>query len=218
MCKVAPALAAGCTMVLKPSEVAPLNAMILAEILHEAGVPTGVFNLVNGDGPTVGSRDRGPSRASTWCRSPARRAPASPVAQAAAPHGEARDAGARRQVRQHHPRRRRLRERGGGRRARLLPEQRAVVQRADAHARAGQPPGPRRSRSPRRPPRRSRSAIPTPQGVTIGPVVSETQFNKIQGLIQKGIDEGATLVDRRPRPSRRPRQGLLREARPSSRT
>ncbi len=53
-CKVAPALAAGCTMVLKPSEVAPLNAMLLAEILHDAGVPPGVFNLVNGDGPTVG--------------------------------------------------------------------------------------------------------------------------------------------------------------------
>ncbi|MBU6405502.1 MAG: aldehyde dehydrogenase family protein [Alphaproteobacteria bacterium] len=53
-CKVAPALAAGCTMVLKPSEMAPLDAMILAEILHEAGVPPGVFNLVNGDGPGVG--------------------------------------------------------------------------------------------------------------------------------------------------------------------
>jgi aldehyde dehydrogenase (NAD+) len=54
-CKVGPALAAGCTMVLKPSEVAPLNAVIFAEILDEAGVPAGVFNLVNGDGPTVGT-------------------------------------------------------------------------------------------------------------------------------------------------------------------
>ncbi len=54
-CKVAGALAAGCTMVLKPSEVAPFNAMMLAEILAEAGVPKGVFNLVNGDGPGVGS-------------------------------------------------------------------------------------------------------------------------------------------------------------------
>ncbi|MXX28805.1 MAG: aldehyde dehydrogenase family protein, partial [Gammaproteobacteria bacterium] len=53
-CKVAPALAAGCTMVLKPSEVAPFNAILFAEILDEAGVPAGVFNLVNGDGPTVG--------------------------------------------------------------------------------------------------------------------------------------------------------------------
>jgi aldehyde dehydrogenase (NAD+) len=53
-CKVAPALAAGCTMVLKPSEVAPLNAIIFAEILDAAGVPAGVFNLVNGDGVSVG--------------------------------------------------------------------------------------------------------------------------------------------------------------------
>jgi aldehyde dehydrogenase (NAD+) len=53
-CKVGPALAAGCTMVLKPSEIAPLNAIIWAEIMHAAGIPKGVFNLVNGDGPTVG--------------------------------------------------------------------------------------------------------------------------------------------------------------------
>lgn len=54
-CKVAPALATGCTMVLKPSEIAPLSAALLADILHEAGVPKGVFNMVHGDGPTVGS-------------------------------------------------------------------------------------------------------------------------------------------------------------------
>jgi aldehyde dehydrogenase (NAD+) len=54
-CKVAPALAAGCTMVLKPSEIAPLSAYLFAQILDEAGVPAGVFNLINGDGPTVGS-------------------------------------------------------------------------------------------------------------------------------------------------------------------
>jgi hypothetical protein len=54
-CKVAPALACGCTMVLKPSEIAPLSGHVMAEILHEAGVPRGVFNLVDGDGPTVGA-------------------------------------------------------------------------------------------------------------------------------------------------------------------
>lgn len=54
-CKVAPALAAGCTIVLKPSEFTPTAAIILAEILHAAGVPKGVFNLINGDGPTVGA-------------------------------------------------------------------------------------------------------------------------------------------------------------------
>ncbi len=54
--KTIPALAAGCTMVLKPSEIAPLSSMVFAEILHEAGVPAGVFNLVNGDGAGVGSQ------------------------------------------------------------------------------------------------------------------------------------------------------------------
>ncbi|CAG4897677.1 aldehyde dehydrogenase family protein [Paraburkholderia gardini] len=53
--KIAPALAAGCTMVLKPSEYSPLSALLFAEVLHEAGVPAGVFNLVNGDGPGVGA-------------------------------------------------------------------------------------------------------------------------------------------------------------------
>ncbi|MEY8248257.1 MAG: aldehyde dehydrogenase family protein [Bermanella sp.] len=54
-CKIAPALAMGCTMVLKPSEMAPFDAQILTEVLHEAGVPAGVFNLVNGDGMSVGA-------------------------------------------------------------------------------------------------------------------------------------------------------------------
>ena len=54
-CKVAPALAVGCTMVLKPSELAPFSAQIFAEIMEAAGVPAGVFNMVNGDGPDVGS-------------------------------------------------------------------------------------------------------------------------------------------------------------------
>ena len=54
-CKVAPAIAAGCTMVLKPSEIAPISAILFAEVMDEAGVPAGVFNLVNGDGPTVGA-------------------------------------------------------------------------------------------------------------------------------------------------------------------
>ena len=52
--KIAPAMVAGCTVVLKPSEIAPVNALILAEIIHEAGLPAGVFNLVNGTGPVVG--------------------------------------------------------------------------------------------------------------------------------------------------------------------
>ena len=75
--KVAPALAAGCTVVLKPSEVAPLNAFVLAEIIDELGLPAGVFNLVTGRRP---GRRRGASPRipkSTWSPSPARPAPAS---------------------------------------------------------------------------------------------------------------------------------------------
>jgi len=53
MCKVAPALACGCTVVLKPSELAPISAIVFSEILHEAGVPPGVYNMINGDGPSV---------------------------------------------------------------------------------------------------------------------------------------------------------------------
>ena len=53
--KVVPALAAGCTMVLKPSEYSPFSAIIWAKVMHEAGVPAGVFNLINGDGPSVGA-------------------------------------------------------------------------------------------------------------------------------------------------------------------
>jgi acyl-CoA reductase-like NAD-dependent aldehyde dehydrogenase len=55
ICKLGGALAAGCTFVLKPSEVAPLNAFILAEIIHEVGLPAGVFNMVSGTGPVVGA-------------------------------------------------------------------------------------------------------------------------------------------------------------------
>ena len=61
-CKVFPALATGCTMVLKPSEVAPYSAQIFTEIIDAAGVPAGVFNLVYGDGPGVGARVVQPSR------------------------------------------------------------------------------------------------------------------------------------------------------------
>ena len=98
-CKVFPALATGNTMVLKPSEIAPFNAYIFAEIMHAAGVPAGVFNLINGDGPGVGEAISGhpdidmvsftgstrgiatlrmpPIRSSAWRRNWAARAPIS---------------------------------------------------------------------------------------------------------------------------------------------
>jgi aldehyde dehydrogenase (NAD+) len=55
VCKVAPAIAAGCTVVLKPSEIAPISGIIFAEIMHAAGVPKGVFNMISGNGPDVGA-------------------------------------------------------------------------------------------------------------------------------------------------------------------
>jgi hypothetical protein len=75
-CKVFPALATGCTMVLKPSEVAPYSAQIFTEVIDAAGVPAGVYNLVYGDGPGWVSRWP-PIPTSTWCRSPAPPGPAS---------------------------------------------------------------------------------------------------------------------------------------------
>jgi aldehyde dehydrogenase (NAD+) len=54
VCKVAPAIAAGCTMILKPSEIAPISGVIFSEIVHASGVPAGVYNMINGDGPSVG--------------------------------------------------------------------------------------------------------------------------------------------------------------------
>ena len=68
VCKVAPAIATGCTMVLKPSEVAPFSGHIFAEIMHAAGVPAGVFNLVHGDGLGVGvpQQDQFTHRGVSW--------------------------------------------------------------------------------------------------------------------------------------------------------
>jgi len=74
VCKVAPAIAAGCTMVLKPSEIAPISGIIFAEVMEAAGTPKGVFNLVNGTGPDVGQVMAGHPM-STWFPSPARPAP-----------------------------------------------------------------------------------------------------------------------------------------------
>ena len=70
--KVAPALAAGCTMVLKPSQLSPLSALLFAEAVDEAGVPAGVFNMVNGAGAALGDSLRRLTRSSTWCPSPGR--------------------------------------------------------------------------------------------------------------------------------------------------
>jgi aldehyde dehydrogenase (NAD+) len=136
MCKVAPALAAGCTMVLKPSEIAPISGMVFAEILHEAGVPKGVFNLVNGTGPEVGAALSSHPDVDMVSFTGSTRA-GTDVARRAARDGQARLAGTRRQVRQYHPARSRSRKRCQPGRARLFRQYRPVLRRADPHAGAG---------------------------------------------------------------------------------
>ena len=104
--KVAPALAAGCTVVLKPSEVAPLNAFILAEIIDSVGLPKGVFNLVTGYGPVVGEALAGHPAVDMVSFTGSTRA-GKRVSELAAQIGEAGRAGARREERVDRARRRR---------------------------------------------------------------------------------------------------------------
>ena len=190
-CKVAPALAAGCTMVLKPSEVAPFNAILFAEILDEAGVPAGVFNLVNGDGPTVGVAISSHPDVDMVSFTGSTRAGIE-VARNAAPTVK------------------RVAQELGGKSANiilddtdfsaaisrdvfgvctnsgqscnaptrmLVPNARMDEAAAIAKAAAAQ----------------VKVGDPGDAGTTIGPVVSAVQFEKIQALIEKGIEEGATL-------------------------
>ncbi len=191
-CKVAPALAAGCTMVLKPSEVAPMSALLFAEIMHEAGAPAGVFNLVNGDGPTVGEAMSSHPGIDMMSFTGSTRAGIA-VAKAAADTVK------------------RVSQELGGKSANIVLDdadlQKAVAQGvANCFSNSGQScNAPTRMFVPRG---KQEQAIevakaaaakvkvgdPFADGTTMGPVVSEVQFNKIQGLIQKGIDEGATLV------------------------
>ncbi len=191
-CKVAPALAAGCTMVLKPSEVAPLNAIIFAEILDEAGVPAGVFNLVNGDGPTVGAAISSHPDIDMVSFTGSTRAGVE-VAKGAAPTVK------------------RVAQELGGKSANIIADDDGF---ADAVARdvgrmcnnSGQS-----CNAPSRmlvPKSRMEEAAevaaaaaekivvgsPDAEDTTIGPVVSDVQFRKIQDLIQTGIDEGANVA------------------------
>ena len=191
-CKVAPALAVGCTMVLKPSEVAPLSAYLYAKVMDEAGVPAGVFNLVNGDGPVVGTAlskhpdvdmmsFTGSTRAGTL------------VAQNAAPTVK------------------RVTQELGGKSPNIVLED-ADIEKAvtggvmHMYNNTGHScNAPSRMLVPRAKlaeaeaiaARVSESVVvgdPAADGTTMGPVVSEVQFNKIQGLIEKGIAEGAKVV------------------------
>ena len=189
--KVIPALAAGCTMILKPSELAPLSSMILAEIIDEAKFPPGVFNLVNGDGATTGDAltshpdvnmisFTGSTRAGALISQNAARdfkrlslelggKGANIIFKDADP--EAVERGALRC----------FRNSGQSCNAptRMLVEKSMydeAVERVKKFA------------------NELKVDDPKKEGDHIGPVISETQYNKIQALIQKGIDEGAKLV------------------------
>ena len=191
-CKVGPALAAGCTMVLKPSEVAPLSALIVAEILHEAGVPAGVFNLVNGDGPHVGQAIASHPDIDMVSFTGSTRAGIL-VAKAAADTVK------------------RVHQELGGKSPNILLDD-ADFGAAVTHgvrgcfANSGQScNAPTRLLVPadrqeevieiaRRIAGETVAGDPRAAATTIGPVVSRTQFERIQHLIETGIKEGATLV------------------------
>jgi aldehyde dehydrogenase (NAD+) len=190
-CKVAPALATGCTMVLKPSEIAPFSAYVWTEILHAAGVPHGVFNLVNGDGPTVGAAMSSHPEVDMVSFTGSTRAGIE-VAKNAAPTVK------------------RVHQELGGKSPNIILEdadfQRAVSGGvASVMMNSGQScNAPTRMLVPGKKmdeviaiARATAEAhtVGDPNGNSkMGPVVSDVQWNKIQGLIQKGIDEGATLV------------------------
>ena len=192
MCKVAPALAAGCTMVLKPSEVAPYSAYLLAEVLDAAGVPKGVFNLVNGDGPTVGAALSAHPDIDLVSFTGSTRAGIE-VARAAAPTVK------------------RVAQELGGKSANIILDdadlEKAVAggvqacflnsgQSCNAPTRmlvaAGQHDA--AVAIAKAAAEATVVAPPDAEAMGIGPVASEIQFDKIQGLIEKGIDEGADLV------------------------
>jgi aldehyde dehydrogenase (NAD+) len=192
MVKVAPALAAGCTMVLKPSEVAPFDAMILAEIMHEAGVPAGVFNLVNGDGPVVGSRLSSHPDITMVSFTGSTRAGVA-VAQNAAPTVK------------------RVAQELGGKSANIILDdadfEKAVSQGAhscfnntgqscNAPTRMLVPENRLEQAAAIAAAAANATVVGDPKGekTTMGPVVSAVQWEKIQGLIQEGIDEGAILA------------------------
>lgn len=191
-CKVAPALAAGCTMILKPSEFTPSSALIFAEILHEAGVPAGVFNLINGLGAEVGVALSSHPDIDMISFTGSTRAGID-VAQRAAPTVK------------------RVTQELGGKSPNIILDdadlQKAVTGGA-AHCfnNSGQScNAPTRMLVPRvkmqeaasiakAVAERTKVGDPRADGTTLGPVVNKTQWDKIQGLIKKGIDEGATLV------------------------
>ena len=192
VCKVAPAIAAGCTMVLKPSEIAPLNAIIWSEVMHAAGVPAGVYNMVQGEGAVVGAAMSAHPDIDMMSFTGSTRAGIL-VAQAAATTVK------------------RVTQELGGKSANiLLPDvdfQTAVTkgvvgmmgnsgQSCNAPTRMFVPADRHDEVKTIAKAAAERLVVGDvrDERTNLGPVVSETQFNKIQRLIQSGIDEGAELV------------------------
>ena len=191
-CKVAPALAVGCTMVLKPSEIAPLSAHIWSEVLHEAGVPAGVYNMVNGDGPEVGTALSQHPDVDMMSFTGSTRAGVL-VAQNAAPSVK------------------RVAQELGGKSANIVLDDAdldtAVAEgELNMFSNTGQScnapsrmlvPAAKLARAEEVAARAAASVVvgdPALESTTMGPVVSRAQFEKIQGLIEAGIAEGAKLV------------------------
>lgn len=190
-CKVVPAIATGCTMVLKPSEIAPFSAILWAEVMHAAGVPAGVFNLVNGDGPTVGAALSSHREVDMVSFTGSTRAGIE-VARNAAPSVK------------------RVHQELGGKSPNIILDdadlQVAVAggvksvmmnsgQSCNAPTRMLIPAAKMEAAKAIAKAAAEATTVGSPDGnAAMGPVVSETQWTKIQGLIQKGIDEGATLV------------------------
>ena len=189
--KVYPALATGCTMVLKPSEVAPFSACIFAEILDAAGVPAGVFNLVNGDGPGVGVALASHPGIDMVSFTGSTRAGVEVAKNAAVTV-------------------KRVTQELGGKSPNIVLDDAGFADSVRAGVSGMMPNSGQSCNAPSRmlvPNSRMAEAMTVAREVAehvavgdaddaraIGPVASKAQFQKVQGLIQKGIDEGATLV------------------------
>jgi aldehyde dehydrogenase (NAD+) len=189
--KVFPALATGCTVILKPSEVAPFSAHIFAEIMHAAGVPAGVFNLIQGDGPGVGAALARHPDIDLISFTGSTRAGVDIAKNAAASV-------------------KRVCQELGGKSPNIIFDDVQFAKHvaagvASMMGNSGQTcSAPSRMLVPKgrmdeaiRIAREAASKVTVgdPQGdFAIGPVVSRAQFDKVQTLIQKGVDEGATLV------------------------
>lgn len=191
-CKVAPALATGCAVVLKPSEFAPLSACLVAEILHEAGVPAGVFNLIHGQGPIVGQAIAAHPDVAMVSFTGSTRAGVA-VAHAAAPTIK------------------RVAQELGGKSANIILDdsdlEAAVKDGAETCFRnSGQScNAPTRMLVPRAKADLAKEVAkrvadsvsvgdPFSESTALGPLATKLQFEKVQRLIKIGMDEGATLI------------------------